>query len=114
MSILEKAKTLSKLSLFTRKAIAAIKKIPRGKVSTYGMISAMAGNPRAARQVVWILNSYSEWNNLPWHRIVNRNGRISLAKGRGYELQKALLQKEGMRFSKNDIIDFDKYLWKLK
>ena len=88
-----------------------IKKVPKGKVATYGQIAALAGNPRAARQVVRILHSSSEKDKLPWHRIVNRQGRIALKLGYGYEIQRELLRREGIRFDKDDTIDFDRYLW---
>lgn len=89
----------------------AIASIPRGKVATYGQIAAIAGNPRAARQVVRVLHTSSEKENLPWHRVINSKGKISLNPGFGYELQKTLLQKEGVQFEDKDIVDFHKYLW---
>ncbi len=88
-----------------------IKKIPRGKVATYGQIATFAGNPRAARQVVRILYSSSKKDKLPWHRVINREGRISLKPGQGYEMQKALLTKEGIKFDISDAIDLDNFLW---
>ncbi|MCJ7459627.1 MAG: MGMT family protein [candidate division Zixibacteria bacterium] len=96
---------------FTRKVKEIIKKISRGKVATYGQIAAYAGNPRAARQVTWILHSSTSRDKLPWHRVINRQGRISLKPNYGYEIQKALLHKEGIKFNKNDRIDFERYLW---
>jgi methylated-DNA-protein-cysteine methyltransferase-like protein len=96
---------------FTRKVKEIIKKIPRGKVATYGQIAAYAGNPRAARQVAWILNSSSRKDKLPWHRVINRSGKISLKPNHGYEIQKMLLKKEGVEFDKSDVIDFERYLW---
>jgi len=102
-----KSQTLS----FTQKVKQIIKKIPRGKVATYGQIAAYACNPRAARQVAWILNSSSRKDKLPWHRVINRQGKISLKPNQGYEIQKALLRKEGVKFDKNDRIDFERYLW---
>lgn len=96
---------------FSQRVKDLIKRIPRGKVATYGQIAACAGNPRAARQVVWILHSSTEKDKLPWHRVVNGKGRISLKPNYGYEIQKELLQKEGMKFDKNDTIDFELYLW---
>jgi methylated-DNA-protein-cysteine methyltransferase-like protein len=96
---------------FTDRVKELIKKIPKGKVSTYGHIAAFAGNPHGARQVVRILNSSSRKDKLPWHRIVNRQGRISLKPNQGYEIQKVLLEKEGIRFGNKDTIDFDRYLW---
>ncbi|HIJ56725.1 MAG TPA: MGMT family protein [Deltaproteobacteria bacterium] len=96
---------------FTSKVKKLIKKIPEGKVATYGFIAALAGNPQAARQVARILHSCSRKDSLPWHRVVNRNGRISLKHYNGYEVQKQLLEKEGVVFAENDAIDFDTYLW---
>ncbi len=88
-----------------------IKKIPPGHVATYGQIAACAGNPQATRLVVWVLHTYSHTENLPWHRVVNSKGGISLGHGSGYEEQKALLEKEGVTFDKNDIINLKKYQW---
>jgi len=88
-----------------------IRKIPKGRVATYGQIAACAGNPRAARQVVRVLHSSSRKAKLPWHRVINREGRISLKPNQGYEIQKALLLKEGISFDKNDTIDLGRFLW---
>jgi len=96
---------------FTERVKDIIKKIPRGKVATYGQIAAYAGNPYGARQVVRILHSSAEKDKLPWHRVVNREGRIGLKPGSGYEIQKGLLLNEGIKFDKNDTIDFHHYLW---
>ena len=96
---------------FTPRVKDIIEKIPQGKVATYGQVAAYAGNPRAARQVVRILHSSSRKDKLPWHRVVNREGRIALKPNYGYEIQKELLRKEGIKFDKNDTIDFDRYLW---
>jgi len=98
-------------TLFTSRAKELIRQIPLGKVTTYGMVAAHSGNPRAARQVARILHSSSRKDKLPWHRVVNRDGRISLKPFRGYEIQKQLLQQEGVVFAQNDIIDFNTFLW---
>jgi methylated-DNA-protein-cysteine methyltransferase-like protein len=100
------------ISSFTEEVIAIIKNIPRGKVATYGQIATLAGNRFAARQVVRILNSSSKKEKLPWYRVVNSHGTISLAPGRGYEEQKALLVGEGVVFDIQDRIDFKRFLWK--
>jgi methylated-DNA-protein-cysteine methyltransferase-like protein len=89
-----------------------IRQIPRGMVATYGQIAAMAGNPLAARQVVRILHSSSKKDRLPWHRVINSKGRISLEPGFGYEEQKSLLLKEGVRFDESDKINLERFLWK--
>jgi len=96
---------------FYQRVIAIIKNIPEGKVATYGQIATYAGNPRAARQVSFILHSSSEKENLPWHRVINSKGSISLKPGHGYELQKQMLKKEGITFKENDCIDLKRFLW---
>lgn len=88
-----------------------IRKIPAGRVCTYGIIAACAGNPGAARQVARILHSCSKNDGLPWHRVVNQKGRISLLPMAGFEEQKKLLQDEGVEFNINDVICFDTFLW---
>ena len=98
-------------SPFTDKVKKLIKQIPVGKVATYGLIAALAGNPRGARQVARILHSCSRKDNLPWFRVVNREGKISLKHFNGYEVQKQHLEKEGVVFTENDVIDFTTFLW---
>ena len=100
------------ISSFTLAVKKIIKEIPRGKVATYGLIAAHSGNPRAARQVARILHSSSKKDNLPWHRVVNRNGGISLTPTQGFELQKQLLRREAVTFDRDNTIDLDVYLWK--
>jgi len=100
------------VSTFQREIINIIQSIPYGKVAMYGQIAAMAGNPRAARQVVRALHTSSEKENLPWHRVINGQGKISLPLGFGYEEQRTLLESEGVQFDENDRIDFARYLWK--
>jgi methylated-DNA-protein-cysteine methyltransferase-like protein len=96
---------------FHQRVIAVVKKIPKGKVATYGQVAGLAGNPRAARQVVRALHSSSRKEGLPWQRVVNGRGRISLPPGGGYELQKALLEDEGVTFNTGDAIDLKRFLW---
>jgi methylated-DNA-protein-cysteine methyltransferase-like protein len=97
---------------FQQRVIALIKKIPKGKVATYGVIAAMAGNPRGARQVVRALHSSSAKHRLPWHRVINSKGEISLPRGAGYEEQRARLERERIVFKANGAVDLAKYLWK--
>ena len=96
---------------FYQRVVDIIKSIPEGRVTTYGNIARYAGNPRAARQVAYILHASSEKENLPWHRVVNSKGGISLKPRRGYELQKQMLEKEGVVFDKENHIDLEKYGW---
>ena len=92
--------------------ISIIKRIPRGKVATYGQIAALAGNPRGARAVIWILHSSSGKEKLPWHRVINGKGQISLKPGQGYEEQRVMLESEGVDFTLYETIDLGKYQWK--
>ena len=102
---------MSATTTFTDLVKKHLKGVPAGKVVTYGTLAAYAGSPRAARQVVWILNTYAEKENLPWHRVINAQGKISLGRGQGYEMQREMLRSEGIIFGKNDIIDLKCYLW---
>ena len=97
---------------FTRSVIRIIKGIPCGKVSTYGLIARLAGKPAGARQVSRILHSMSKKHDLPWHRVVNARGGISLRPFAGYEEQMALLEAEGVRFGENGRLDLKSYLWR--
>ncbi|XXJ19768.1 MGMT family protein [Desulfovibrio caledoniensis] len=98
-------------SPFTQKIIETIRAIPEGCVTTYGRVAALAGNRRGARQVVRVLHTSSRTENLPWHRVINREGRISLGKLQGYDEQKRLLLAEGVRFDATDRIDLDRFGW---
>ncbi len=89
--------------------IDIIKNIPKGKIMTYGQIAKLAGNPRAARAVSWVLHSSSKKYNLPWHRVINSKGKISIKSKYGYERQKQLLKKEGVEFDENEKVDLEKY-----
>jgi len=94
---------------FTERVIDIVRAIPAGKVLTYGTVAVLAGNPRGARQVSRILHSSSEKYSLPWHRVINAAGCISLGPG-GAEMQRALLEAEGIRFDGNGCIDLSLYL----
>jgi methylated-DNA-protein-cysteine methyltransferase-like protein len=99
-------------SAFCRKVCKIVRNIPPGRVVTYGMIAAFAGSPRGARTVAWILHSCSEKARLPWHRVVNRMGTVSLRPGRGQEIQMRLLEEEGVSFDEIGRIDLDRYVWR--
>ncbi|MFX0076636.1 MAG: MGMT family protein [Candidatus Hermodarchaeota archaeon] len=98
---------------FTQDVIKIIKSIPVGKVLTYGKIAKLAGNPRAARQVSWLLHSSSKKHNLPWHRVINSQGKIVLKSEDGKDFQKVLLESEGIEFVEKDRVDLKKYLWEI-
>ena len=94
---------------FTQTVIAIIRSIPPGRVMTYGRIAALAGNPRAARQVARILHAMSAKYGLPWHRVVNGRGEIAIADEEGRFLQRRYLQEEGVAFGPDGRIDLGKY-----
>jgi methylated-DNA-protein-cysteine methyltransferase-like protein len=95
----------------TEEIIEAIRDIPEGMVCTYGAIAKLAGNPRAARQVVRVLHTYGEKEELPWWRVINREGRISLKPGFGYEVQRELLEAEGVEFGAGERVDLKRFGW---
>lgn len=81
---------------FTKEVISIIKNIPSGRVMSYGQISRVAGNPRGARQVARILHSMSRKHGLPWHRVINAQGKISIKDEALYYEQKMSLESEGV------------------
>jgi methylated-DNA-protein-cysteine methyltransferase-like protein len=86
--------------------------IPLGKVATYGQIAAYLGNPRAARTVGWALRALPEGLDVPWHRVINAQGRISLSRRRGgAQQQRAMLEEEGVIFDQEGRIDLKRYRW---
>lgn len=94
---------------FTARVIAIIQSIPEGYVMTYGGIARAAGSPRGARQVVRILHSMSRKYKLPWHRVVNAKGMISLTGDESGSLQQLYLLGEGIVFDGRGVIDLARY-----
>lgn len=103
-------------SPFTLKVIAAVKRIPRGKIATYGQIAALAGKPHAARGVAWILHACAESHGLPWQRVLNSKGGISFPKNtEGFREQARLLRAEGIELDrglKTLFADLAVYQWR--
>lgn len=99
------------MSPFKQKIIQIVKMIPKGNVVSYGQVSLMAGVPRGARQVGWILHQHGD--QVPWWRVINNAGRISIKSVEHHaNLQRDLLEKEGIKVTKNLNIDIEKYRWK--
>lgn len=106
---------MKKTTEFTQQVIKWIRKIPAGRVATYGQIAKLAGRPNASRGVVWILHSSSEAHGLPWHRVLNSKGQIGLAKGSaGHRKQRQLLREEGVEITSDGSLELDLYQWKTK
>ena len=91
-----------------QKMLAVVRRIPRGKVCSYGGVARLAGYPGASRQVVWALRS-GDANGLPWHRVVGAGGRILLPGESGLE-QRFRLQGEGVEF-RGTRVDMAKHEW---
>src|SRR5262245_51039125 len=90
---------------------AAIRRVPRGKVSSYGAIAQLAGLPRRARLVGTVLKNSSATLRLPWFRIVASSGRLAFAVGSDpFRTQRAKLEREGVKFANNKI-DMRRYAW---
>ena len=94
---------------FTERVIEIIRGIPEGKVMTYGQIATLAGSPRGARQVVRVLHTLSEKYKLPWHRVINLKGEISIKDYESHDLQKVFLESEGVKFTKHNTINLNEY-----
>jgi methylated-DNA-protein-cysteine methyltransferase-like protein len=86
-------------------------KIPKGKVATYGQVAILAGQPYSARMVGWALHSLPANTQLPWHRVINAQGKSSLAEASQRQLQQALLETEGILFDENGRVDLEKFQW---
>jgi methylated-DNA-protein-cysteine methyltransferase related protein len=95
----------------TKRIIEILRKVPRGKVTSYGAVATLAGLPNGARQVVRILHSSAEKEDLPWFRILRKDGSIALPPGAGFELQRELLGKERVEVSREGKVDLAKYGW---
>lgn len=95
---------------FSQRVLQVIAAIPPGTVTTYGDVARLAGSPRAARQVGGLLKRLPAGSRLPWYRIINRHGRISL---QGDELlrQRDALEAEGIEISDEGQVDLTRYRW---
>ena len=102
------------MSPFQEAVHRIVAEIPEGMVTSYGAVAAMAGQPRAARGVGWILNRLTPDTDLPWWRVVNREGGLSTMKlpnGSG-SLQRARLEREGVRFDSHGFVSEDRFWWR--
>ena len=89
-----------------------VKRIPRGRVASYGTVAAMAGNPRWSRVVGYALHVNPEPGIIPCHRVVTKNGEVSKAFAFGGEnMQRILLSEEGVTFLKDGRVDMKKHAW---
>lgn len=90
-----------------------VRKIPKGKVATYGQVARLAGMPQHARQVGYALHVLPERANVPWHRVINSKGEISFhLHDVSNSMQKALLRKEGVLFDAENRVSLNLYGWR--
>ena len=105
--------SIIQISDFTKKVIQKIQSIPAGKVATYKQIAELAGKPQGSRGVSWILHSCSTAYKLPWHRVLNAQGKISFdLTTSNFRKQKKLLENEGIVFGDDGQLSLAKYQWK--
>lgn len=89
-----------------------VRQIPKGCVATYGQVAFLAGNPRWARVVGYALHNNPAPGIIPCHRVVNREGRVAPAFAFGGEnVQRELLEAEGIVFEADGHVDLKKYGW---
>ena len=98
------------MAQFRERVLGLVARIPEGRVMTYGQLALLAGGPGNARQVGFILNGLAE-TELPWQRVINAQGSISTYKIGSGELQRSLLEQEGVTFDAAGRCDLKKLQW---
>ncbi len=91
---------------------AVVRRIPRGRVGSYGQVARVAGLASHARLVGYAMAALPDGTNVPWQRVVNAQGRVSPRATPGYDsLQRAVLEREGVRFDATGRIDLARFGW---
>ena len=91
---------------------AQVARVPAGRVATYGQIAELAALPGRARQVGYALHALPSGSDLPWHRVINAKGEVSLRTESGWEgFQRQLLEEEGVAFDSAGRVDLNEYRW---
>tara|TARA_B100001057_G_scaffold108134_1_gene105849 strand:+ start:7536 stop:7868 length:333 start_codon:yes stop_codon:yes gene_type:complete len=103
---------VSKEKDYFKSVYSVVKKIPNGRVTTYGAIANYLGSSKSARIVGWAMNKSHIYQEIPAHRVVNRVGLLT---GKhhffGTNLMRQLLENEGIKIEKDRIIDFKSFFW---
>ena len=90
-----------------------VRRIPRGKVATYGQVATLAGIPRQPRRVGYALHALPRGSDVPWQRVINAKGELSPRSTPGAEgLQRAVLEAEGVVFDARGRVDLERYQWR--
>jgi len=95
---------------FAERVYDLVRNCPRGRVVSYGGVAALLGHPRAARAVGHALRMLDPDSDVPWWRVINSRGRVSIRGGHGPLLQRKLLEQEGVEFVR-DRVDWKEYGW---
>ena len=100
------------MGVFFSRVYRLVSMIPKGKVASYGQIARMLGSPRGARTVGWALHGLPEGTDVPWHRVINSQRRISTScLQHDANLQRELLEAEGVVFDEGDRVNWEVYGW---
>lgn len=100
------------MSEFSDRVYDIVRRIPEGRVINYGGVAALLGTPRAARGVGYALGSLPEETDVPWWRVINRHGEISIRHDPILaRIQRALLEDEGVEFDADDRVDWSRFRW---
>lgn len=100
------------MNQFYRRLYRIVRHIPKGRVATYGVLARLAGRPGAARTVGWALSALPDDADVPWWRVLNVSGRISLsAHEHASVVQRALLLREGVRFAPGGAVNLSVFGW---
>ena len=92
---------------------AVVRRIPPGRVATYGDVAALAGTPGRARQVGWALHALDAESDVPWQRVINARGEVSLrGEPAAARVQRALLESEGVVFGREGRVDLAAHGWR--
>ena len=103
------------LSPSYRRIYAVVRRIPRGRVATYGQVASLAGLAGHARQVGYALHALAKGTRLPWHRVINAKGEVSRRRRPGDELsQRMLLEREGVWFDGRGRVALARLRWSPK
>lgn len=97
---------------FRERVLELVRSVPEGQVTTYGAVARLAGSPRAARQVGMVLRGLGDAEGVPWHRVLNAQGGISTYRIGCGELQRALLEAEGVTFNALGRCDLQGFGWR--